>query len=275
LLDISLGPVQDFIAAARRTADLQAGSDLLVRLAQVVAEVVADKGTNTLIFPSSVASDGPNKILVQVNRGDPTQLAASAKSAAQNYLKKMWEETLVSLSHLKNLLDEPLADSQVERFLEFYAAWVPLTSEAEYHTMRIEVDRLLAGRKALRQFEQCDEALNQTRRQRQKSPLDPSQDCVIRTDAHFRVPKACDKYPLWLKSSEALDAISIVKRVQGVEQSNNIPSTSQMAANGLLPELRVVAPDAIKTLEAIVQRSGKGVDIGDLVFESRHTDVLL
>ncbi len=274
LLGISLGPVQEFIAAARRTADLQAGSKLLVELAKAVATVVSDGGANTLIFPVSVSSDGPNKILVKVNGGDPAKLAAAAKLKVQELLVERWEWTLVSLSDLKQHLDEPLADSQIGRFIEFYAAWVPLASEAEYPKMRIELDHLLAGRKALRQFEQCDETQNQTRRGRPKSNLDPSRDSVIKTDNRFRVPKMCNKYPLWLKSSELLDAVSILKRVWGVERGNGVPSTSRMAANGLLPELTEVAPDAIKALEAIAKRGGSGIDIGDLLFDSRRQEVL-
>lgn len=283
LLAISLGPVQDFIAAARRTADLQAGSELLVDLAKTVAETVHAGGKNTLIFPAAPNTDGPNKILVQVNDSDSAQVAAlasAAKAAAQQKLVGAWEQTLVALSHLKYLLDEPLADSQIERFLEFYAAWVPLKSDTDYPNARRDVDRLLAGRKALRQFEQCNEQQNQTRRQRQKSPLDPSRDCVIKPDSkeEWRVPEACDARPLWLKRSETLDAVSIVKRVWGVEQwgsqeVESVPSTSLMAARGLLPELREAAPSKIQELEALARKGGKGVDIGDLVFKSRRDEV--
>ncbi len=37
LLSISIGPVQDFIAAARRTADLYAGSQILQELSKEAA----------------------------------------------------------------------------------------------------------------------------------------------------------------------------------------------------------------------------------------------
>ena len=272
LLAISLGPVQDFIAAARRTADLQAGSEILVEMAKAAAGAVAD-GANTLIFPADLNADGPNKILVLVRSGDPAQWAAKARAAAQNVLNQAWEKALVALRHLKQHLDAPLADSQIERFLEFYAAWYPMTSEAEYSVARVEVDRLLAGRKALRDFAQYDESRSQTRRGQQKSPLDPSRDCVIHLQRDFNVPDACDSRPLWLKKSEALDAVSIAKRIWGVEAKKDVPSTSQMAARGLLPELRRLAPEPIAELEAIAKKGGSGVDIGDLVFHNRREEV--
>ena len=51
LLAISIGPVQDFIAASRRTNDLYAGSTMLAELAKAVAHLLAQHGA--LIFPAS------------------------------------------------------------------------------------------------------------------------------------------------------------------------------------------------------------------------------
>ncbi len=50
LLAISVGPVQEFIAAARRTRDLWFGSYLLSEVSKAVARSVQDAG-GTLIFP--------------------------------------------------------------------------------------------------------------------------------------------------------------------------------------------------------------------------------
>src|SRR5438132_1646723 len=51
LLAIAVGPVQEFIAAARRTRDLWFGSYLLSRISKAVAKSVRD-GDGTLIFPA-------------------------------------------------------------------------------------------------------------------------------------------------------------------------------------------------------------------------------
>lgn len=52
LLAVSLGPVQDFIAAARTTSDLWAGSHLLSRLAWEAMRVVCDElGPDAILFP--------------------------------------------------------------------------------------------------------------------------------------------------------------------------------------------------------------------------------
>jgi CRISPR-associated protein Cmr2 len=52
LLAVSLGPVQDFIAAARSTSDLWAGSHLLSRLAWEAMRVICDElGPEAILFP--------------------------------------------------------------------------------------------------------------------------------------------------------------------------------------------------------------------------------
>ena len=52
LLAISVGPVQEFIAAARRTRDLWFGSYLLSEISRAVAKAVENQG-GRLIFPAS------------------------------------------------------------------------------------------------------------------------------------------------------------------------------------------------------------------------------
>lgn len=52
LLAVSLGPVQDFIAAARSTSDLWAGSHLLARLAWEAMKVICERlGPESIVFP--------------------------------------------------------------------------------------------------------------------------------------------------------------------------------------------------------------------------------
>ena len=63
LLSIAIGPVQDFIATARRSRDLWFGSWLLSELSEVVARAI---GEENLIFPSNLNGNVVNKILAIV-----------------------------------------------------------------------------------------------------------------------------------------------------------------------------------------------------------------
>lgn len=57
LLALTVGPVQDFIAAARRTRDLWFRSHLLSEISKAAAKSLRDQG-GKLIFPAP-ASCGP------------------------------------------------------------------------------------------------------------------------------------------------------------------------------------------------------------------------
>ena len=53
LFQVSIGPVQDFIASARRTRDLKFGSELLSELSKAAAKQISEKcGIESLIFPA-------------------------------------------------------------------------------------------------------------------------------------------------------------------------------------------------------------------------------
>ena len=83
LLVISVGPVQEFIAAARRTRDLWFGSRLLSEISRAVAKSVESQG-GKLIFPASLdAENVANVILAELPAGEPKDIAAKAKNAAE------------------------------------------------------------------------------------------------------------------------------------------------------------------------------------------------
>lgn len=234
LLSISLGPVQDFIAAARRTADLYAGSQILQELSKHAAQFLHNKGAQ-LIFPADPNADGANKILAEV-KDDPKQLAVETKKAVQERLLRLWDEAKSKLpSEYRNLIDQTRAEKQLESLLEFYAAWVSLPKKEAYKEARLQVERLLAGRKALRDFaptQQHDAGVP-------KSPLDPSWAAVIdpRQWANASVRLADGSHrPLRIKPTEHLDAISLFKRCYGVLNSDKVVDTRTMARRSWRPE---------------------------------------
>lgn len=207
LLAISIGPVQDFIAAGRKTADLKAGSQLLVDVAKAVVDLLPNNG---LIFPSSKDDEPPNKILCKVD-GDPQALVAQLREAALKTVQNQWSSMMEdkAMNRVKSAIrDESVADDQLNNFLEFYAAWVQ--ESGDYKTDRERVEKLLAGRKATREF-----ALPTSNERVPKSPLDPSRDGIFKVGAGFRLVDSALGYPLWLKPRETLDAISVLKRWKG------------------------------------------------------------
>jgi CRISPR-associated protein Cmr2 len=258
LMTIALGPVQEFIAAARRTADLTAGSELLVGLARHLAEHLPNAD---LIFPASTEIGAPNKLLFTV-QGEPHKVAADAKEQAHAYLRQQWDACLQQLGAVKGCIDEELANWQLKNFLEFYAAWVPLNGD--YAAARQRLERLLAGRKALRDFKQAP-----VYPKHPKSPLDPSMDSVFKTEAHgdgFSAPAAAQQHSrLRLKPRETLDAISLIKRVTG---GSGVPSTREMGFRAIGRALSEEALGAYRALQDWQRELGID-DLSDLYYQEQ------
>ena len=222
LLAISIGPVQDFIAAARRTADLFAGSEILAKITKNVAETLETHiktHGGQLIFPNTSKEGGANKILAEVS-SDPKELVESIKTKARDFLLEEWQTAFSSFSD-KNAVHEPRAKVQVQDFLEIYAAWVEL---GDYKESRTQVERLLAGRKALRDFQQPPQDDSTI----PKSPLDASRASVLLNPSLLADAKTQGK-PLRLKATEHLDAISLLKRIYGTRESDRVIDTRTMA----------------------------------------------
>lgn len=237
LVSMSIGPVQEFIAAARRTADLFAGSALLTAVVGAAAAsfpdpsegpVGEDVAPNGRIFPTDPAWGGANKILAIVS--DPQVAVREAKDAAQRALTDAWTSALREVpADQQVFMDLDRAGAQVGSFLEMYAAWVPVTAET-YAEARIQVERLLAGRKALRDFEQqpADDAGIPN------SPLDPSRPSVVTPAYMLQAPAGLRAHPLWLKPTEVLDGVSVLKRLRG-RSLRDVLSTRDLAQRTVEP----------------------------------------
>lgn len=268
LLTIALGPVQEFIAAARRTADLSAGSDLLVQIANDVVEFLEKQHNAEMIFPASGQRAAPNKLLCIV-QGEPHKIAREAKEKALGYLRQVWEETRQEISSdVQKLIDDDIVAWQLKNFLEFYAAWVPL-EEGAYPSARARLERILAGRKALRDFKQPYKYV-----QHPKSPLDPAMDSAFQTKAHgdgFSAPSAAQRDPkLRLKPRETLDAISLIKRVKG---ERGVPSTREIALRAFEDILPKDALDAYRALQRWQEQLGID-DFSDLFYQENWRRLL-
>ncbi len=228
LLQISVGPVQDFISAARRTRDLWFGSNMLSEIAKATARSVKDSG-GKLIFPAPSTEDdlNPNSdlsvanvILAEFEESDCITLKSvsdkayeAAKSRLRDYADKVFEK-------MKYYIVKDRWDSQLYDIVEFYSAWV--TIDGDYHSARRKVAKLLAARKNIRDFRPDPMACREY-----KSSLDGLRESVLmRNDSNEELrglPKG-----VRIKPKEALDAIGLIKRVPN-EGDWVFPSISRVA----------------------------------------------
>lgn len=212
MLVLSLGPVQEFIATARRTRDLFAGSRLLSEAAQRAAEVLADAvGVERLIFPAPEgkgdleklgAAGIPNVLLLRVPEGqDPRVLGEKALAAAREYLRgKALEVFRAREAHLE--MEAALA--QVEDLLEGYYAYAPL--QEGYPKTRARVMALLAARKNTRDFAPVTWGKAEF-----KSSLDGAREHVLRLPKDREQAEAT-RLSLGLRRGEYLSGPDLLKR---------------------------------------------------------------
>lgn len=237
LVALSVGPIQEFIAAARRTRDLFAGSKLLSELSKAAAKGLKEAGCKT-IFPSpecelNLGSDDliSNILLAEVE-GSPEKALEKSKEAARN----CWAEIangVFSTFAPENILRKTVWDSQVTDVLEFYGAWVQYGKEVDFQAARANLMRILSGRKSLRNFlpSSAFEGLP-------KSSLDGQRDTVLVEKPRW---SRFSRRLLRVKEGEQLDCVGVIKRAW--EKTELVfPSVSRIAADSWLRGIHSVDP---------------------------------
>lgn len=159
LLIVTLGPIQDFIAAARRSRDLWFGSWLLSELAKASARAMAEEcGLDALVFPGVAAArelapgsaaSVANKIVLRVPDGkDPAAVAERGERAMRDRLRDLRDEAFRWISG--PAFDAGKAREQVDDLIEY--AWVsaPERGEHGYRSARTAAEALMTARKSTR-----------------------------------------------------------------------------------------------------------------------------
>lgn len=245
LLLVTLGPVQDFIAAARRTRDLWFGSHLLSELSRAAAKALADQGCE-LIFPALAPDDPPlsvtNKILAVVHSpGDAAELAKAARDAAQERLVVLANTASSKAGGLLADDVDAVWDEQLATALEFCAGWLPL-ADGGYHEARQELERAVAGRKMLREFRPW---VNR-REGAPKSSLDGARDSLLR-EREKRNPGTVRTYRI--ADNEQLDALGVLKRCGG-DPEQFVPLRNVAVADWLRQAQEVAPRDLADVIRA-------------------------
>lgn len=218
LIAMAVGPVQEFIAAARRTRDLWFGSYLLSEISRAVAKSVEENGGKLMFPASSDAGNIANVILAELPTGEPREVAAQAKHAAQNRWLEFAEKVEQTASRV---IRQEIWNDQVDDVIEFYAAWVARSQG--YSADRRRVMRLLAGRKNCRDFLPA-----KGRAGVPKSSLDGQRESVLKDPADTHWPERF-RAQLRVREGEQLDVVGLVKRVAG--GTRPYPSVSRIAAD--------------------------------------------
>ncbi|MEO7018999.1 MAG: type III-B CRISPR-associated protein Cas10/Cmr2 [Ktedonobacteraceae bacterium] len=259
---VNIGPVQDFIASARRTRDLAFGSWFLSELARAAAhEIVAHNGLDSLIFPAPA-----NAAMLEPNNTDflvPNKLIARIQQAPQEAGKHVRQAVMERLYSIQESAynggitskgerkhpnipflpkERSMANAQVKDLVEFLWAALPFPNEAEYQQTRKDLEALMSARKNTRNFAPTTPWSGSV----PKSSIGGQLESVIPKEAYppFRA-SAQDKYvkisALYDKygagPAEQLSGVDLLKRRGVTAFGEQFPSTSHMAALPFLKRL--------------------------------------
>lgn len=155
-LVLSIGPVQDFIATARKGQDLWFGSWLLSELARAAAEAAQAEGAELIMpAPASLKGQGAvaNKVVARVAAKDALAVANTVESAARNRLMALATSVFdrIAASSPGAHFQRRNAELQVADLLEI--AWVVVDEvNGAWGETRRRAEAALAARKSLRDF---------------------------------------------------------------------------------------------------------------------------
>ncbi|MFZ5903686.1 MAG: type III-B CRISPR-associated protein Cas10/Cmr2 [Chloroflexota bacterium] len=301
LIIFSIGPVQDFIATARRSRDLWYGSWMLSELSKAAARAIGEPPSlGELIFPSPANTDelksgsqftAPNKIVALVD-GKPDDVADKVNEAIKSRMSELWEDAKSNINKKaefhKDKLQQRVANQQIEDLLELYWVSVPFddSDDNNYASAREQAEALLAARKATRNFEQPMWSSNVP-----KSSLDGAHESVI-PEAEYpergdpndekwkkdNLPKIESLYKNYhARRGERLSGVDLLKRLGDPEKSPDFESTSDMAA---IPFIQALDKDGgkgqklLKKIRGLLPDDADKLDKADegLIFEARLKD---
>lgn len=288
LITFSVGPVQTMIAAARRSRDLWAGSWLLSELAKACAKSLKEQGAD-LIFPcvenkalleeNSVFSVG-NKIQATVNVDNMDALQTvinTAKTATQARFCREATSVFERLGHYNNQLRKDIWKNQINDYLEIQVAWAKIADNTEGYQQAVEkVGRVLASRKATRDFNAKISSPYNKDYMLPKSSLDGMRETVLQEDKELKTGL---RRQLSLSKSEQLDVIGVVKRLGFAKRAEQFTPFSRITAHAWIDKVASENERALDDIEtyykALVSSgvatrvTGNGDTYGNFVYDAQ------
>lgn len=291
LFRFQIGPVQSFIAQARRTKDLYVGSRMLNTLAVAAVEAATATTKFKSIFPFVENKEVYQSVSSHVFSFIADDAPETVADIVQRALVECWEEKFAKpvFKRLKKALDgtgttwETTFQRQVKPFspnghgwMDFY--WVAVKYEGKSHKVAYnEAQQALAQRKTFRHFPQVEEP-------GEKCSLTGSQSALLFSNNQLQKIRAeiGDPNKIILRDNERLGTLALIKRlwpeVNRDERANRFPSTRAIAAddlnkdehrpNGFLEEKSAQNSREVEGYFAILHMDGDNMGTTLATFES-------
>ena len=141
----SIGPVQSFIAQARKTQDLYAGSRILSQLA--TAGLTAAKPKERIFPQSTSITSDPNRFLCIIEVNDPKDFGKEVEKAVRDRWNQIASTILVT--NIKGVKE------QIDEHLDINWAFKEIKPDFSDYTIQYQtIERLLGAVKNARSFSQ-------------------------------------------------------------------------------------------------------------------------
>ncbi|MBD3192924.1 MAG: type III-B CRISPR-associated protein Cas10/Cmr2 [Candidatus Heimdallarchaeota archaeon] len=161
LLLFSIGPVQSFIAQARKTHDLRVGSFLLSHLIDTTIDELENQVKECeIIFPYKEIESKPNRFMALFKSSNPKEVGDNL----EKYIQKEFEEIAFSVlektgitkrdGFTKNLEED--FKNQITNFLQIFWTIIPFDKD-NYSKSYLELEQSLGAIKNIRSFNQLEE----------------------------------------------------------------------------------------------------------------------
>jgi len=235
LVIFSLGPVQSFIAEARRTRDLWAGSRLLSDVTRAAIGAFQRTGAHVIYPADPTRPSLPNKFVVRMPADRLQEAVGSAQEAAQRALEEIARGVKKYLAGKKVPIDaawQDIWERQLSHHLEFF--WAAAEVGEDYQKAYAIASLAFEAAKRTRAFAQCEEG-------GPKDSLSGRRSALHTKDVHPRdywaeVGKSLTPAELRPEGRERLDALGVTKRFgyEGI----SFPSTSTIAATPFLEKAK-------------------------------------
>jgi CRISPR-associated protein Cmr2 len=150
LFIFSIGPVQSFIAQARKTQDLYAGSQLLSDLIRFA--IKNQIGKDNIIYPYPDNDSLTNRLVAKISAENDSHLTKKISQIKENVDTHFFE---IAKKHLSVYSNWREAQEQLNDFLDIFWAAVPF--DAEYQVCYKKLEQQFAATKNYRPFKQLCE----------------------------------------------------------------------------------------------------------------------
>lgn len=234
----TIGPVQSFIAQARKTQDLYAGSYILSYLCRKAAQVARDEHQAQILFPNIENISIPNRFIATIESDDDNYLRKLGNTL-EDIVKNEFEKIAISGFDKLDLGLSPEFSNQLTSFLDIHWLFYPI-GDSSYNKAYEVTEMLLGGIKNARSFKDLSEKGRKCTLTGEHNALFFRRKVPAYQSGAIKVPS---KVPLKvIAEGEALSAVAWAKRCAEYYFSNNgngyegsFPSTAKISLIEQIP----------------------------------------